>query len=199
VDTVLLKRIYALIAVEHGSRRAPLIGVSAHPSGAWSTHAARTLLRTLADRATTITFLLRDRDSRFTTVVDAAFAADGIRILTDPPRTPRANAICERMIASPAPRARQDPDRQRTSTYAGFWPSPYSTSTPHGPHRTLGQLAPAQTETQPPPAINLAHHQIHRRPILGGLTSEYQMAAWPHQRHPNPQVKPTIQYSSPTG
>ena len=67
VDTVLLKRIYALIAVEHGSRRAHLIGVTAHPTGAWTTQAARNLLMDLADRATTITFLLRDRDCRFTT------------------------------------------------------------------------------------------------------------------------------------
>jgi hypothetical protein len=40
VDTVLLRRIYALIAVEHGFRRAHLIGVSAHPTGAW-THPSR--------------------------------------------------------------------------------------------------------------------------------------------------------------
>jgi transposase InsO family protein len=98
VDTVLLKRIYALIAVEHGCRRAHLIGVSAHPSGAWTTQAARNLLMDLADRATTIKFLLRDRDSRFTAAFDAVFAADGIRILNSPPRAPRANAICERMI-----------------------------------------------------------------------------------------------------
>ena len=32
VDTVLLRRIYALIAVEHGSRRTFLVGVSAHGS-----------------------------------------------------------------------------------------------------------------------------------------------------------------------
>src|SRR5438270_6575553 len=32
VDTVFLKRIYALIAVEHGSRRAHLAGVTAHPT-----------------------------------------------------------------------------------------------------------------------------------------------------------------------
>ena len=31
VNTVLLRRIYALIAVEHGSRRTFLVGVSAHP------------------------------------------------------------------------------------------------------------------------------------------------------------------------
>jgi hypothetical protein len=45
------------------------------------------------------------------------------------------------------------------------------------PHRTLGQLAPIHAETQPPPVINLADHQIRRRPILSRLTSEYQIAA----------------------
>ena len=71
-------RIYALIAVEHGSRRTFLVGVSAHPSGAWTTQAARNLLMDLGDRATTLKFLLRDRDSRFTRGFDAVFAADGI-------------------------------------------------------------------------------------------------------------------------
>ena len=59
MDTVLCRRIYALIAVEHGSRRAHLMGVTAHPTGAWTTQAARNLLMDLADRATTIKFLLR--------------------------------------------------------------------------------------------------------------------------------------------
>ena len=100
VDTVLLRQIYALIAVEHGSRRAYLLGVTAHPTGAWTTQAARNLLMDLGDRATTVKFLLRDRDARFTRAFDTIFAADGIRILTSPPRAPRANAICERMIGT---------------------------------------------------------------------------------------------------
>ncbi len=45
------------------------------------------------------------------------------------------------------------------------------------PHRTLGQLAPLHAETHPPQAINLAHYRVRRRPILDGLTSEYQLAA----------------------
>ena len=51
VDTVLLTRLYALIAVEHRSRRAYLVGVSTHPSGAWTTQAARNLLMNLTGRA----------------------------------------------------------------------------------------------------------------------------------------------------
>jgi putative transposase len=44
------------------------------------------------------------------------------------------------------------------------------------PHRALDQLAPAQARSRPP-EINLAEHQIHRKQVLGGLTSEYQIAA----------------------
>jgi hypothetical protein len=95
VDTVFLRRIYALIAVEHGSRRAHLAGVTAHPTGAWTTQAARNLMMDLSDPVTTVKFLLRDRDSRFTATFDVVFTADSIRILTSPPQPPRANAIYE--------------------------------------------------------------------------------------------------------
>jgi hypothetical protein len=66
VDTLFLTRIYALIAVEYGSRRVHLAGLTSHPTGAWTTQAARNLLMDLDDRVTTVKFLLRDRDSRFT-------------------------------------------------------------------------------------------------------------------------------------
>jgi putative transposase len=44
------------------------------------------------------------------------------------------------------------------------------------PHRALGQIAPAHAGNQPP-AINLAEHRVRRRQVLGGLTSEYSVAA----------------------
>jgi putative transposase len=177
VDTVLLRRIYALIAVEHGSRRAHLAGVTAHPTGAWTTQAARNLMMNLDDRVATITFLLRDRDSRFTSAFDEVFTAEGIRILTSPPRAPRANAICGRLIGT---LRRELLDRvlvvneRHLRRILKVYLHHFNTARPH---RTLAQLTPTQTETGPPRMINLASYQLHRRAILDGLTSEYQIAA----------------------
>jgi len=41
VDTVFLRRVYALIVTEHGTRRVHLAGITAHPDGAWTMQAAR--------------------------------------------------------------------------------------------------------------------------------------------------------------
>jgi putative transposase len=50
VETVLLKRLYALVFIEHGTRRLHLAGVTAHPSGAWTVQQARNLAMDLSDR-----------------------------------------------------------------------------------------------------------------------------------------------------
>ena len=90
MDTVLLRRIYALIVIEHGTRRVHLAGVAATPDGSWTTQAARNLLMDLGRRATTVKFLIRDRAGRFTSSFDAVFTAEGIRIVASPPQAPRA-------------------------------------------------------------------------------------------------------------
>jgi putative transposase len=58
VDTVFLRRIYALIVIEHATRRVHLAGVTAHPDGPWTTQAARNLLMDLDQQATSIAFLI---------------------------------------------------------------------------------------------------------------------------------------------
>src|SRR5690348_10122029 len=100
VDTVLLRRVYALIVIEHGTRRAHLAGITAHPDGAWTTQAARNLLMDLGQRMATVKFLIRDRAGQFPGSFDAVFTAAGTRILASPPQAPRANAICERIIGT---------------------------------------------------------------------------------------------------
>jgi putative transposase len=176
VDTVLLRRIYALIVIEHDTRRVHLAGITAHPDGAWTTQAARNFLMDLGQRAASVRFLVRDRAGQFTDSFDAVFMAAGVRILASPPQAPRANAICERMIGT---LRRELLDRlliineyhlrQVLTEYLAHYNNAR-------PHRALHQLAPAQAHSRPP-EINLAEHRIHRKQVLGGLTSEYQIAA----------------------
>ena len=94
VDTMLLRRIYALIVIEHHTRRVHLAGITAHPDGAWTTQAARNVRMDLGHRAASVRFLTRDRAGQFTGSFDAVFTAEGIRILRSPPQAPKANAIC---------------------------------------------------------------------------------------------------------
>jgi putative transposase len=175
IDTLLLKRLHALILIEHGTRRTHLLGVTAHPTGAWTAQAARNALMDLElnQRAEPVTYLIRDRGSRFTTAFDTIFETEGIRILRNPVRAPRANAICERMIGT---LRRELLDHiltlheQHARAVLTEWLHHYN----HGrPHRSFGQPTPVQAEYEPPAPINLAEHRVRRRTILGGLTHEY--------------------------
>ena len=176
VDTVFLRRIYALIVIEHGTRRAHLAGITANPDGAWTTQAARNFLMDLGQRAASVKFLIRDRAGQFTSSFDAVFQADGIRILASPPQAPRANAVCERIIGT---LRRELFDRllivneRHLRRVLTEYLRHYNAARPH---RSLGQLAPAQAGTRPP-EINLAEHRIRRKQVLSGLTHEYQIAA----------------------
>jgi transposase InsO family protein len=177
IDTITVRRLYALIVVEHGSRRAHLAGITAHPTGAWTTQAARNLIMDLADRIGTVKFLLRDRDSRFTTAFDTVFVAEGIRIVRTPPHAPKANAICERMVGT---LRRELLDRmlivneRHLRRVLTVYLDHFNTARPH---RTLDQLAPAQAETRAPEPVNLAAYRIRRKPILHGLSSQYERAS----------------------
>jgi len=62
VDTVLLKRVYVLVFIEHGTRRMHLGGVTANPTGDWTVQQARNFALTLGERFEDIRFLVRDRD-----------------------------------------------------------------------------------------------------------------------------------------
>jgi putative transposase len=176
VDTVLLRRIYALIVIEHGTRRVHLAGVTAYPDGSRTTQSAHNFLMDLGQRAASVKFLVRDRAGQFTDSVDAVFTAVGIRILLSPPHAPGGNAVCERMIGT---LRRELFDRllivneHHLRRVMAEYLLHYNT---YRPHRTLGQLPPAQARARPP-QIDLAEHRVRRKQVLGGLTHEYQIAA----------------------
>jgi putative transposase len=100
VDTVLFQRIYVLFFVEIATRRVRVVGVTAHPTGAWVAQQARNRLMNLDQRAARLRFLLRDRDTKFTAVFDAVFTGAGIDVLKTPPQAPPANSFAERWVGT---------------------------------------------------------------------------------------------------
>jgi hypothetical protein len=71
VETVGLNRMYVLFFIELERRLLWLGGVTAHPTGEWVTQQARNLTMALAERATQVTLLVRDRDAKFVASFDA--------------------------------------------------------------------------------------------------------------------------------
>ncbi len=127
-------------------------GITAHRDGAWAMQAARDLLMDLGQRMATVTvkFVIRDRADQFTGSFDAVFTAVGTRILASPPQAPRANAICERVIGT-LRRELLDwlliVNEQHLRRVLAEYLAHYNTARPH---RSLGQLTPAQATTRPP-------------------------------------------------
>jgi putative transposase len=173
VDTVFLKRLYALFVVETQTRRVHILGVTAHPTGAWTAQQARNLLMDLGERATRFSFLIRDRDSKFTAAFDEVFTGNSTRIIKSPVRSPRANSFAERYVGT---LRRECLDhllihgerhlRRVLTEYARHYNE-------HRPHQSRKQRPPLH---EPGQSADVTA-RIKRTHVVQGLISEYRRAA----------------------
>jgi putative transposase len=127
--------------------------------------------------------LIHDRDCIFASHLDESIRRLGIRVLKSPPRCPKANAICERVIATirrecldwliPCPK----PHLRFTLK---TWIAHYNGGRPH---MALGPGVPdppVSTIVLPSPPSRHRRgesYAVRAKPVLGGLHHEYSLAA----------------------
>jgi putative transposase len=175
VETVLLQRLYVLVFIEHGTRRLHVAGVTARPTGAWAVQQARNLAMDLGDRLGTLRFLIHDRDPVFTAAFGEVFRSEGLRIITTLPKTPRMNAICERVNGT---LRRELLDRilivgeRHLALVLREYVIHYNG---HRPHQSRRQRPPGM-EAQP--VRDVADlRSVRRKRVVAGVINEYHHAA----------------------
>lgn len=178
--TATFRLLYVFVVIEHGSRRLLRVDVTAHPSAEWTLKQ----LREVVGFDDTHRYLIHDRDSIFAKHLDESIKALGLSVLKSPPRSPKANAICERVIGTIR---RECLDwmipisEAHLRAILKIWVEHYNRGRPHsslgpgvpGPPNTLVVIARQST---------FRHRlgegvAVRSRSILNGLHHEYSIAS----------------------
>ena len=174
---VTLRRIYVFFVIEVGTRHVHVLGVTAHPDGAWTVQQARNLLMDLGEGAARFRFLVRDRAGQFTEAFDAVLAGAGIEVVKILPRSPKANAFSERWVRTVRAEVT---DRmliagpRHLRAVLDEYVAHYNR---YRPHRGRNLRPPDCDDITMAATGELAAARIQRRRVLGGLINEYERAA----------------------
>ena len=91
---------YCLFFIHVGSRKVYLGGITRNPTDDWMRQTARNLTSGGCDLLARCKYLIRDRDTKFSSGFDMIFRSVGIEPLALPPRSPNLNAFAERFVLS---------------------------------------------------------------------------------------------------
>jgi putative transposase len=176
IDTVRLHRYYLLFFIDVTSRQVFFAGITKHPTGSWTTQAARNLFLQHRGRLGDARALVRDRGSQFVGSFDEIFRTEGLKILKTPVRTPVANSFAERWIGT-LRRELLDRtiiwNRRQLERLLTDYIDHYNQ---HRPHRSLNQQPPRR-ENEEPEQADPPPPRIVRSTRCDGLINEYRNAA----------------------
>jgi len=169
----MLRTLYVLFAIELGSRRVHVLGITRNPDSAWVTQQARNLA--VGERLGGVQFLIRDRDSKFSGPFDEVFRTEGVNIVKTPIRAPRANAFAERWIRTVRTECLDWMlvlGSRHLARVLRTYAAHYNEA---GPHRGLELKTPEPR----PDSLRCpgGGERVRRHALLGGLIHEYDLAA----------------------
>jgi putative transposase len=181
VTPVGVKLAWCLVFIHVGTRKVFLSPATYHPHGKWAEQQARNVMMWLDDHQIKARFILRDRDTKFSSGFDQVFQNASIRRLRTPLLAPDANAFAEAWIGAIKRECLNhflcfslghlDHIAQE---YARFFNT-------HRPHQGLGNRTVAQAATRPPEdCLSMGtpdRGRIHCQRFLGGLLRHYYRAA----------------------
>ena len=104
IDTVTLRRFYLLFFIDIPTRRVYFAGITDHPSGVWTTQAARNLLLQHGHQLADARALVRDRGSQFIDAFDQNRRLQGPHHTCAHPRGERVRRTLDRHPSTRTPR-----------------------------------------------------------------------------------------------
>jgi transposase InsO family protein len=172
-----LSRLYVAFVIELQTRRVHLLGITRHPTGQWATQLARNLAAELEEAGRRFTYLIRDRDEKFTDAFGTVSGSIGITTLPTAPQAPKMNAYAERFVRTVRAECTDQiliVGEQHLRAILSEYISHYNIGRSHQ-GKGMGLRAPDDAPdviASPVPAA-----RIRRRPRLAGLINEYRQAA----------------------
>ncbi|MFJ9713912.1 integrase core domain-containing protein [Streptomyces sp. NPDC101234] len=132
----------------------------------------------LKDAGSKATFLIHDRNSKFTAAFDDLLADAGLKVVTTGIRIPRMNSLTERWIQTCRRELLDRTPIWNRSHPLHALPEFETQYNQHRPHRTLQQAAPLRPLPEPISAPETSRHlEARRRDRLGGTLRQYEHAA----------------------
>jgi putative transposase len=163
---------FVFFAINVGSRKVKVTGVTIHPNDAWMAQQARNLAMHWSDLGQKPTYLIKDGDPKITAHFGAILESEGVTVKRLPPYSPNLNAYAERWVQSFKSECLdnfivlgEDHLRYICTQYESY----YNTVRPHQSkdNAPLGMKLPEPTDEP----ISLS--QVKCKTWLGGLLKHY--------------------------